>query len=254
MIQISFFYKRRKKKIANGTLIIICVIFSSNDLFLLCLMFNTIQNLLVKEFTLEWRNRYAFNGIVVYSLITVFTAFIAFKEVSPETWNALFWVILLFAAIITVSKSFMQEARGRQLYYYTIASPVAVIISKVIYNICFMLFVCLLCYATYSWFLGNPVIRRGYFITALVLGSVSMGAAFTLLSALASKTNSGALLMPVLSIPIIFPCIMVLIKLSKGAVDGLDPSIIMPNVMVLGALCVMLVALAIILFPLIWKE
>ena len=81
-----------------------------------------------------------------------------------------------------------------------------------------------------------------------------MGAAFTLLSALASKTSSGALLMPVLSIPIIFPCMMVLIKLSKGAVDGLDPIIILPNVFVLLALCVMLVVLAIILFPLIWKE
>ncbi len=217
-------------------------------------MFNTIKQLLIKEFTLEWRNRYAFNGIVVYTLITVFTAFLAFKEVSPETWNALFWIILLFAAIITVSKSFMQEARGRQLYYYTLASPVAVIISKVIYNVCFMIFVSLLCYATYSWFLGNPVELQLYFIYALLLGSVSMGAAFTLLSALASKTNSGALLMPVLSIPIIFPCIMVIIKLSRGAVIGLDPSVIMPNVLVLSALSLMLVVLSIILFPLTWKE
>ena len=142
-------------------------------------MNRVIQELLKKEFTLEWRNRYAFNGIVVYSLITVFTAFIAFKEVGAETWNALFWVILLFAAIITVSKSFMQEARGRQLYYYSIASPIAVIISKIIYNICFMLFVSLLCYITYSWFLGNPIQQKGYFMLGLMLGSMTMGAAFT---------------------------------------------------------------------------
>lgn len=217
-------------------------------------MNNVIKELLLKEFTLEWRNRYAFNGIVVYSLITVFTAFIAFKEVAPETWNALFWVILLFAAIITVSKSFMQEARGRQLYYYTIASPIAIIISKIVYNICFMIFVSLLCYLTYSWFLGNPVQQKGYFMIALVLGSTTMGSAFTLLSALASKTNSGALLMPVLSIPIIFPCIMVLIKVSKAAVDGLGSTVILPDLLVLSALFVMLVALAVILFPLIWKE
>ena len=217
-------------------------------------MNRVIQELLKKEFTLEWRNRYAFNGIVVYSLITVFTAFIAFKEVGAETWNALFWVILLFAAIITVSKSFMQEARGRQLYYYSIASPIAVIISKIIYNICFMLFVSLLCYITYSWFLGNPIQQKGYFMLGLMLGSMTMGAAFTLLSALASKTNSGALLMPVLSIPIFFPCIMVLIKLSKAAVNGLSGSIILPELYVLSALFIMLIALAIILFPLIWKE
>ncbi len=217
-------------------------------------MLKVIRQLLIKEITLEWRNRYAFNGIVVYALITVFTAFIAFKEVGPETWNALFWVILLFAAIITVSKSFMQEARGRQLYYYTIVSPVAMIVSKIIYNILFMLFVGLLCYSAYSWFLGNPVQQKGFFLIALMLGSITMGTAFTLLSALASKTNSGALLMPVLSIPIIFPCIMVLIKLSKAAVDGLESTVLLPDIMVLCALFVMLVTLAIILFPLIWKE
>jgi heme exporter protein B len=213
-----------------------------------------IKHLLVKEFTLEWRNRYAFNGIIVYTVITVFTAFIAFKQVNPETWNALFWIIMLFAAIITVSKSFMQESRGRLLYYYSIATPIAIIISKIIYNICFMLFVSLLCYVTYSLFLENPVGRKDYFMLALFLGSLCMGAAFTLLSALSSKTNSGALLMPVLSIPIIFPCIMVLIKLSKSAVDGLAISIMLPDILVLSLLFLMLLVLAIILFPLIWKE
>jgi len=217
-------------------------------------MLRNIRQLLYKEFTLEWRNRYAFNGIVVYSILTVFTAFIAFTEVNPDTWNALFWIILLFAAIITVSKSFMQEARGRQLYYFILASPIEVILSKIIYNIGFMFFVSFLCYITYSWFLGNPVKQGAYFISALFLGSASMGAAFTLLSALASKTQSGALLMPVLSIPIIFPCILVLIKLSKGAVNGLDGAALLPNVFVLGALCIMLISLAVILFPLIWKE
>jgi heme exporter protein B len=217
-------------------------------------MFTNVKQLLIKEFTLEWRNRYALNGIVVYALVTVFTAFIAFKEVAPQTWNALFWVILLFAAIVAVSKSFMQESRGRQLYYYSVVSPAEVILSKIIYNVILMIFVSLLCYVTYSWFLGNPVEQKGYFLVALLLGSVSMGVAFTLLSAIASKSNSGALLMPVLSIPIIFPCIMVLIRLSKAALNGLGDFAILPNIYVLGALCVMLVALAVILFPLIWKE
>ncbi len=117
-----------------------------------------------------------------------------------------------------------------------------------------MLFVSFLAYLTFTWFLGNPVQSTGYFILALVLSSISFASAFTLLSAIASKTNSGALLMPVLSIPIIFPCIMVLIKLSKAAVDGLETSLILPNVYVLGALSVMLITLAIILFPLVWKE
>jgi heme exporter protein B len=219
-----------------------------------CLMLKNIYHLLQKEFTLEWRNRYALNGIIVYTLLTTFTVYLAFTEVDHITWNALFWVIMLFTAITTVAKSFMQEAKGRQLYYYTMASPAEVIISKIVYNFLLMLFVSLLAFACFIWFLGNPVSSQGYFILALVLGSMCMASAFTLLSALASKTNSGALLMPVLSIPIIFPCIMVLIKASKAAVDGVDASVILPNILVLGALSVMLITLAIILFPLVWKD
>jgi heme exporter protein B len=217
-------------------------------------MLKNIYYLLHKEFTLEWRNRYALNGIVVYTLLTIFTIYLAFTEVDRVTWNALFWVIILFTAITTITKSFMQEARGRQLYYYSIASPAEVIISKIIYNTLLMHFVSFLAYICFIWFLGNPVKEQWYFILALSLSSISMAAAFTLLSALASKTNSGALLMPVLSIPIIFPCIMVLIKSSKAAVDGLEPSLIMPNILVLAALCLMLIVLAIILFPLVWKD
>ena len=221
---------------------------------MLLLNIKAIRHLLYKEFTLEWRNRYAFNGIVVYSLLTIFTAFIAFNQVNPETWNALFWIILLFASIITISKSFMQEAKGRQLYYYSIASPISVILSKIIYNVILMLFISLLCYITYGWFLGNPVLRPAYFIIALLFGSICMASAFTLLSAIASKTNSGALLMPVLSIPIMFPCVMVLIKLSSNAVKGFSSTLMLPHVYVLAALSVILIALAIILFPLTWKE
>lgn len=217
-------------------------------------MWRIIKHLLLKEFILEWRNRYALNGIVVYAILTVFTIFLAFKEVQPVTWNALFWIILLFASITTITKSFVQEARGRQLYYYSIASPVAIILSKIIYNTGLMIFVSFISYLSFSWFLGNPVQNQAYFIGALLLNSICMASAFTLLSALASKTNSGSLLMPVLSIPIIFPCIMVLIRLSKGAVDGMDSATILPNVFVLLALGVMLLALSVILFPLVWKE
>ncbi len=66
-------------------------------------------------------------------------AFLSVVSIAPITWNALFWIIMLFASINAVSKSFLQESKGRQLYIYTIASPLALIISKTIYNVLLMM-------------------------------------------------------------------------------------------------------------------
>src|SRR3546814_7710994 len=80
-----------------------------------------VRSLIQKDILLEWRSKYAINGIVLYVVSTVFVCYQAFKSVDATTWSALFWIILLFASINAINKSFVQESRGRQLYYYTMA-------------------------------------------------------------------------------------------------------------------------------------
>ncbi|MGD1957221.1 MAG: ABC transporter permease, partial [Fulvivirga sp.] len=50
-----------------------------------------------KEIRLEWRNRYAINGILLYLVSTVFICYLSFNVrsnvLNPVTWNVLFWVI-----------------------------------------------------------------------------------------------------------------------------------------------------------------
>src|SRR2546425_12374837 len=101
---------------------------------------NEIQNLIAKELKLEWKQKYAFNGLVLYVVSTIFVCYLSFKQIiDPPTWNALFWIIMLFAAVNAIAKSFLTESRGRQLYFYSIASAQSVILSKVIYNMALML-------------------------------------------------------------------------------------------------------------------
>jgi len=97
-----------------------------------------ISNLLVREFVLELRQAYAINSILLYLGSVVFICYLsmglgAFVP-GPVVWNALFWIVLLFVSVNGVAKSFMLEGRGRQLYYYVLASPLAIILSKMVYN------------------------------------------------------------------------------------------------------------------------
>ena len=102
-------------------------------------LFSQVKFLVRKEIVLEWRSKYAFNGILLYVVSTIFVCYLSFKKVDPITWNALFWIIMLFASVNAIAKSFLQENKGRQLYYYSITSAKAVIISKIIYNVLLML-------------------------------------------------------------------------------------------------------------------
>jgi heme exporter protein B len=94
----------------------------------------------------------------------------------------------------------------------------------------------------------------GYYILVMLLGCLGFSATFTLLSSIASKSGNGHLLMPVLSFPIIIPLLLVLIKASKKAMDGLDPSLLLPDLLVLLALNSIVIALSYVLFPYLWKE
>ena len=117
-------------------------------------MWKEISVLIRKEVTLEWRQKYALNGILLYVVSAVFITYLSvgakMGNLSVPTWNALYWIIILFSSVNAVAKSFVQEHQGRQLYYYMIASPEAIILSKIIYNTALTLILALLGYLVFS--------------------------------------------------------------------------------------------------------
>src|SRR3990172_2673785 len=122
------------------------------------MLINQIKYLVAKEIKLEMRNKYALGGILLYVVSTVFVCYLSFKKIiDPRTWNALFWIILLFASINAVAKSFISETRGKLLYLYTLVSPQAVILSKIIYNSFLLILLSSLCLFVYTLFVGNII-------------------------------------------------------------------------------------------------
>ncbi|WP_158795261.1 heme exporter protein CcmB [Pedobacter sp. L105] len=213
-----------------------------------------VKFLIGKELLLEWRSKYALNGVILYVVSTVFVCFLSFRSLKGVTWNALFWIIMLFASINTVSKSFLQESKGRQLYIYTIASPLALIISKTIYNIFLMLLVTFIALGFYLLVFDYTPQDMGLYLLAVVLGSISFSTIFTMISAIASKAGNGGMLMAILSFPVVIPVIIMLIKLSKNAVDGLDRSVSLDEIATLVIINVLVAVFSLLLFPYLWRD
>ena len=220
------------------------------------------QYLLRKEILLEWRSKYAFNGVLLYIVSTVFVCYMAFNlntgfgssKSYPLVWNILFWIIMLFAAVNAIAKSFSQESKSRLLYYYTIASARAIILAKTIYNVLLMVLLCTLALIVYCLFFKSPAADVAFYYVVVLLGAVSFSMVFTMISAIASKAGNNSTLMAVLSFPVIIPVILLLIRVSKRAMDGLDRGLSNQEIIILFAINVIVLATSLILFPFLWRD
>ncbi|MBC7418953.1 MAG: heme exporter protein CcmB [Pedobacter sp.] len=216
-----------------------------------------VKYLIQKDLLLEWRSKYTINGVLLYVVSTIFTCYLSFVSLGDNklAWNALFWVIMLFASINGVSKSFLQETKGQQLYSYVLASPAAILISKTIYNILLMLALTTIALAFYSLVFDTftPPDLLLYYV-AVVFGSLSFSTVFTMVSAIASKAGNGGMLMAILSFPIIIPVLILLIRLAKNAVDGLPWENSYDEMGMLAIVNVLTVATSLLLFPYLWRD
>lgn len=218
-------------------------------------MLSQVKQLIKKEMLLEWRSKYALNGVLLYVVSTVFVCFLSFVSVEKLTWNALFWIIMLFASINAVAKSFLQESKGRHLYIYTLVSPISLIIAKIVYNSLLMIVLTLVALLFYTMVFDFPKEADVLmYLVATIMGSLSFATIFTMVSAIASKAGNGGMLMAILSFPIIIPVLIVLIKLAKNAIDGLDRSVSLDDVGLLALINVMVMAVSLLLFPYLWRD
>jgi len=213
-------------------------------------MIRQVEALLKKDILLEFRQKHTFYGILLYVAATIFVIYLSLPE-SPDAqiWNSLFWVIQLFVCVNAVAKSFLQESKGRMLYFYTITSPIEFIIGKLVFNILLMLLMTLISLNLFLLFLGNPTINIS------LLGGVGISLVFTLMSAIAAKAQQNAALIAILGFPVILPQLMLLMKLSKAAFAEVFRDWALFQLVGLTLLMdLFVIVLSVVLFPYLWKD
>lgn len=214
-----------------------------------------IATLLKKDLLLELRQQYTFYGVLLYVASTVFVLYLAIQQPETTVWNGLFWMIQLFICVNAVAKSFLQESKGRMLYFYTVVSPANFVIAKLLYNAIIMLLMSLASLALFYVMLGNPLINFWQFLGIVCLGSVSLSLVFTMLAAIAAKAQQQASLMAIMGFPIIIPQLLLLMRISKaGMGEAFQAGALSDMIWLLAGLDVLVIVMATILFPFLWKD
>jgi heme exporter protein B len=214
-----------------------------------------IMALFRKDLLLELRQQYTFYGVLLYIASTVFVLYLAMGQPESETWNGLFWMTQLFICTNAVAKSFLQESRGRMLYFYTICHPAEFVLAKLLYNLLLVALMNMVNIVLFVGFMGDPTSHLLTYVGISFLGAMGLSLIFTMLAAIAAKAMQQASLMAILGFPVIIPQLLLLMRLSKLAfAETFRAGVPLQVVMLLLALDLGVALLSVILFPFLWKD
>lgn len=211
-------------------------------------------SLIKKDILMEWRQKHTLFGVLLYVGATVFVVYMMSGQPEARIWNALFWLTQLFVAVNSVAKSFLQEHPNRFRYYFTLVKPATFLLAKMLYSMVIMLVMSLVSLLLYSIMLGWPLEQTGLFVLITMVGSISLSAVFTFLSAIAARAQQNSALMAILGFPIVTPVLMILSRLALKALGPVYISGWWGLALVLLALDVLVIVLGVILFPFLWQE
>ncbi len=221
-------------------------------------MWRQVQAIITKDLRTEWRSKHALGSVFLYVVASIFVAYSGFYQiVDLPTWNTLFWIIVLFAAFNASARSFTSETSGRRLYLYTLARPEAVVLGKMIYNAILLLVMVLTSFAVYAGMIGTGPLENTdpySLLLALTLGAIGLAFILTLIAALAAQTDNNLGLMAILGLPVILPMLLILIRFSKNAIDGIAWSVNYTYALQFSVIMILSAALSYILFPYLWRE
>jgi heme exporter protein B len=193
-------------------------------------------------------------AILLYIGSIVYISYLGFqRDLEPRTWNALFWILVVFIAMFAASGSFAGRD-GEMLYIYTLVSPRKFILGRLVYNGVFMLLVSLAAFISYGFFVGFPIADFSIFMVTLILSVWGISSLLTVSFAISSKGGGGFALMAIISFPLLVPLLITAQHLSQLCLQGSELSSYGGNMAALFALDVIIAALCYLLFPYLWRD
>ncbi|MEX0647665.1 MAG: heme exporter protein CcmB [Balneolaceae bacterium] len=220
-------------------------------------MLKPARSILKKEITQELRTRYAVNTLLAFTgaalLLILFT--LRAQQLDPTPKSGLVWIIILFAAMTGMMRTFVQETEKKTWALLQLhANPADVFLGKLAYNFLFLLLLHVFTFFFYLLMMDLPIINLPIFVLSILLGALGLSAVTTLTSAMIAQADRKGAVFSVLCIPLLVPLMLILTRTTKIAlVDGTDGSEWNDMAALLGY-CGATITTGILLFDYIWED
>ncbi len=193
----------------------------------------------------------------VTTLVAV-SAALSSASVKSEVKAALFWIVLLFAALSGLARVFVREEEaGTAPLLRLCAPPTAVYAGKWLGNIALVFAVELVSVPLFLVVL--PVAQVNFLLLSGVLltGGIGLSAASTFVAALISQASSGkSSLFFVVAFPILLPLLLIAVQGTVGAFDGLPSHLAKSRVDIemLAVYSLVMTTASFLLFEYVWND
>jgi len=217
-------------------------------------MWHRLFHIIKKDFLIDKREKQSFLTSILYLTTITFVVFRLFGSMSKPMQIAIFWILLLFTTISFISSSFSLMGSKRRLYYYQLYEPTEVYIAKFIANFFKAIIIggiLLLLFRVFGNFILEDLLLFG---KSIVLTSLGITSALTLMSTLTVFSSDQNTLLTVLSLPLLLPILYLGIRVSMIAEKMVFDTAVNSNLLMLFGIDLIMVVLGMVFISLTWKS
>ncbi len=207
------------------------------------------------EISLELNSRRLILTSVMQAFAFVLVFYYGIEHPQGQDWSVFYWLITLMASVSGLSRSFLQTQKGLNLYIYQIIAPKDFFVLRTFSNFIYILMVSLFGAIFLILLYGFTPIPLLPLFTLSIVCSLGFAAIFTFTGAIASASNNAAVLLPLLSIPLLIPLLMVVFTASNELLTAnADLTNILQEFALITVLDILYLFSGLFLFPHLWGE
>ncbi len=213
-----------------------------------------------KDMRCEFRTRVAFNSLALFAVTTLAAVSYTIGPYGiaeadrPYLLGALLWIVVFFAAMAGLDRSFVKEEETHTAPLLRLAArPLVVWGGKLLFNTVTLALLMAILVPLYVVLMGLSVRTPGWFILVLAAGCLALAVTTTIVAAIVARAMSRGALFAVLSVPLLLPLLVFLIQGTRAAIEGRVPDVLAALRAVVSLGGVMTVASA-FLFPVVWHD
>lgn len=164
-----------------------------------------------KDWRSEWRTKTGLSTSVLFAVATpIALSFTLVRQnMSPEIVSGLLWTVLLFAALLGLSRAFVKEEENGTAWLLRLHFPSdAIMLGKTLFNFSLLVLMQIFALPLFLILLNVQLMQPWLLLLALLLGDIGLAVSSTLLGALAASARSRGALFAAIAIPVLLPLLV----------------------------------------------
>jgi heme exporter protein B len=213
-----------------------------------------------KDLRAEFRTRVALNSLALFALTTL--AAVSYTigpyrlstEDRPFLLSVLLWIVIFFAALAGLDRSFVKEEESRTAPLLRLAAaPTVVWAGKLLYNLVLIWVLMAMLAPLFCVLMGFEIAMPWRFAAVLAAGGYGLAVTTTIIAAIIAQALTRGALFSVLSLPLLLPLLIFLIQGTTAVATG-DLETYSNSLRAVLSMAGVMTVVSALLFPVVWND